>query len=225
MKIILFASILFPPPEWQLHATGGTFVGPGWHRPHLRPGPDRPGCRARLAAPRRRPERGTKPGGQRGGRPGPRRQPGATGGPERDQDGGKARTARSPRCHPRSRPPGLSASPAHRRHLRCPRSAPEHADRATRRPLPRAADPSPSPQYELPAAFSNSQLRSSAVSVTPCSMRPPHWLGDQRERRGERDRRGNRAPAAAPGMPGAVGRPPTACWEMKSYARRRPVGF
>lgn len=81
------------------------------------------------AAPRRRPERGTKPAG----RPGPCRQPGATAGPDGDQSGREARAARSPGA---TRDPGRSASPARCRPLRGPRSAPELSGRATRSPLP-----------------------------------------------------------------------------------------
>lgn len=100
---------------------------------------------------------------------------GAAAGPEEAQKGTPRRAARGFGHRPRSRPPRVRPAPGRPRHgsalFRCSGTAPSANS------LPRAADASPSAEYELPAASSDLQLRGGADRVTPCSMKPSHWLG------------------------------------------------
>lgn len=145
--------------------------------PSPRPGP---------AAPTRRPERATEPGGQGGGRPGQCGEPGPPRGLR--ETGLKGMPASR-----RPQPPGAARGHGHPAPAQPP-AAPGSPRRGPRSalaaPLPRAAETSPPSQYELPAAFHYSQLRRGASPGTLCSMAPSHWLGGKRERRGERGRRG-----------------------------------
>lgn len=156
--------------------------------------------------PRRRPEPGPRPGG----RPGPGRQLGATAGPEENSAGRDTRTTRSA-----PRRPASAQTPA------APCSAPARRPRHPQ-PLTQSHRPVTSDQYELPAAFANSQRLCGAGPVTPCSMSPSHWLGGETERRGERERRGAGRSPRRPRLPPLECREPwagapTACWGMKSF--------
>lgn len=158
--------------------------------PPFRPGPERPGRGASLAMPRRRPERSTNPGGPLAcaSRPGP--WPGL-----REIRLGEARAARSLLRRLRSRPPGRPS----------PGPPPAWHQLGARAPGPRRLHP-PTPSRRpvscCPVRTSR-RLRQLATPrqcrpVTLCSMRPSHWPGGERERRGERAapwNAGSRGPA------------------------------
>lgn len=144
---------------------------------------------------------------------GARQAPAGSPGPPPGLTETKPERTRAPRHHspggrPRSRPPDCLA-PGQHPGARC--VAPARRPRSRAAPpaasLPRAAEPSPPSQYELPAAFADSQLRSGAGRVALCSMGLSHWLGGERERRGEREREAGRSLLRLFCLPRNAGRP------------------
>lgn len=129
-------------------------------RPPFRPGPERPGHGASLAMPRRRPERGANPGGRLAGASCPGPWPGLRdirlrGSPHRPQPAPPPEVTAARSTQPWAAP---CVAPAQRPR---PWPAPPAA------PYPKPQTRLPAAQYELPAAFANSQLRCSAGPSHP----------------------------------------------------------
>lgn len=191
-----------------------TAEGPRRSRLARTPSP-RPGCPgASLPAPKRRAERGARPGG----RPGPCRQPGTAARPEGHQAGREARAAGA-----------LGAARGHRRSAspRQPRPPPP----PPRPPLGPRGRPTPS---RRPVAFcplrTSRRFRRLAI---PQRRRPRHTpqygafllAQGERGRRGEPDRRAwGRSPRWRQPPPQECREPwagaAAACWEMESFTRK-----